>query len=181
MNYIIEEWKEYRDDNWIEKDRYLISNYGRVKSLKVDTEKGELIKGSLVSEFLTIQGRKKEGGRSTKYIHKLVAELFMPNPENKPFVIHLDYNKTNNHLNNLDYATQEELTKHHSKNPNYLKKAFDPSWSKLTYNEAKLLKKKLLDPNRKTRMKILAKQFGVSEMQLWRIKSGENWGHIKVD
>jgi DNA-binding Xre family transcriptional regulator len=44
----------------------------------------------------------------------------------------------------------------------------------------KRLKKKLLDPNRKTRYKILAKQFGVSEMQLHRIKTGENWGHIIV-
>jgi len=43
-----------------------------------------------------------------------------------------------------------------------------------------LLKKKLLDPGRKTRMKILAKQFGVTEMQLHRIKTGENWGEVKV-
>jgi hypothetical protein len=37
-----------------------------------------------------------------------------------------------------------------------------------------------MDPNRKTRLKLIAKQFGISEMQLYRIKSGENWGHIKV-
>jgi len=43
-----------------------------------------------------------------------------------------------------------------------------------------LLKKILLDPTRKTRMKILARQFGVSEMTLYRIKSGKNWGHIKI-
>jgi predicted DNA binding protein len=54
------------------------------------------------------------------------------------------------------------------------------TYSKLTYAQAVILKKKLLDPNRKTRIKVLAKQFGVSEMQLYRIKSGENWGDIKV-
>jgi DNA-binding Xre family transcriptional regulator len=42
------------------------------------------------------------------------------------------------------------------------------------------LKKRLLDPNRKTRLKILAKQYGVTMMTLHRIKTGENWGHIKV-
>ena len=42
------------------------------------------------------------------------------------------------------------------------------------------LKKKLLDPNRRTRLKVLAKQFGVSEMQLHRIKTGENWGDLQV-
>ena len=30
-------------------------------------------------------------------------------------------------------------------------------------------------------MRIIAKQFGISEMQLYRIKSGENWGHVKID
>jgi DNA-binding Xre family transcriptional regulator len=42
------------------------------------------------------------------------------------------------------------------------------------------LKKLISDPNRKTRLKMLAKQFGISEMQVSRIKSGENWGHIKI-
>lgn len=181
MHYVIEEWKLYHGHNWIEKDKFLISNHGRVKSLRVDTVKGTIIKPSRVSDFPTFQGRTVEGKRSTRYIHKIVAELFMTNPENKPFIIHLDYDKYNNHVSNLAYATQEELTKHHRNNPNYKKKAFDPSWSKLTYNEAKILKKKLLDPNRKTRIKMLAKQFGISEMQAWRIKSGENWGHIKID
>lgn len=50
----------------------------------------------------------------------------------------------------------------------------------LTQTQVMLLKKKLLDPNRKTRLKILAKRYGVSEMTLHRIKTGENWGHIKV-
>jgi predicted DNA binding protein len=52
--------------------------------------------------------------------------------------------------------------------------------NKLTVTEVMRLKKKLLDPNRKTRLKIIAKKFGVSEMTLHRIKTGENWGHIQV-
>jgi predicted DNA binding protein len=53
--------------------------------------------------------------------------------------------------------------------------------AKLTESKVRLLKKKIFDPNRKTRLKMLAKQFGISEMQLYRIKSGENWGHVKID
>ena len=59
------------------------------------------------------------------------------------------------------------------------RKKITPS-AKLTETQVIRLKKKLFDPNRRTRLKILAKQFGVSEMQLHRIKTGENWGHIKV-
>jgi uncharacterized protein YjcR len=43
-----------------------------------------------------------------------------------------------------------------------------------------LIKKLLAKPEQKTRLKMIAKQFGVSEMQIRRIKSGENWGHINV-
>ena len=51
---------------------------------------------------------------------------------------------------------------------------------KLTVTKVILIKKLLTKPNQRTRMKMIAKQFGVSEMQIYRIKSGENWGHIKV-
>ena len=51
---------------------------------------------------------------------------------------------------------------------------------KLTSTKVIHLKKLLNDPNRKTRIKMLAKQFGISEMQVHRIKSGENWSHIVV-
>ena len=51
---------------------------------------------------------------------------------------------------------------------------------KLTVTKVMRIKKMLQNPNRKTRIKMIAKQFGVSEMQIFRIKSGENWGHIVV-
>jgi hypothetical protein len=42
------------------------------------------------------------------------------------------------------------------------------------------LKKILNDPNRRTRLKIIAKRFGVTTMQLRRIKTGENWSHVEA-
>jgi hypothetical protein len=53
--------------------------------------------------------------------------------------------------------------------------------SKLTDTQVMLLKKKISDPCRKTRLKIIARQFGISEIQLQRIKRGENWAHIHVN
>ncbi|HEU4633225.1 MAG TPA: HTH domain-containing protein, partial [Flavisolibacter sp.] len=50
---------------------------------------------------------------------------------------------------------------------------------KLNANQVKSIKKILNDKNRKITIKRLAEKYGVSEMTMYRIKSGENWGRIK--
>lgn len=47
----------------------------------------------------------KDGGRKTVLIHRLVAEAYLPNPDNLPIVNHKDENKQNNHISNLEWCT----------------------------------------------------------------------------
>jgi hypothetical protein len=104
----------------------------------------------------------------------------------------LDRNRANDKVANLRWATKEEMLEHSKKSPyviaskkkqvQQLKKLREKKLdgNKLTMTQVMCLKKRLLNPNRKTRLKIIAKQYGVTTMTLHRIKTGENWGHIKV-
>ena len=62
-----------------------------------------------------IVGLRKNGKICTKLLHRIIAETFIPNPENKPQVNHIDGNKQNNNVSNLEWATNSEnqLHRHH--------------------------------------------------------------------
>ena len=55
---------------------------------------------------------RKDGKTYTKTIHNLVAKAFIPNPDNKPQINHIDGNKTNNLVNNLEWVTAKENNQH---------------------------------------------------------------------
>lgn len=182
--YWNEEWKVLKLEDAPEKYKYEISNYGRVRSFFSDPENGKILKLGTTEGFKIIRYFNNEGRYVGKCIHKIVAKYFLDPPlENQTLVLHNDYNRLNNYFQNLRWASHRERYDHWKKfKPDWFgdEKKKKPAYSKLTESEARLLKKKLLNPKRKTRLKILARQFGVSEMQLHRIKTGENWGHIKV-
>lgn len=88
---------------------YQVSNRGRVKSLpRNGTSKSEkllnLHKDSKGSYNVSLS---KNGKRKIAYVHRLVAEAFLPNPDNLPQVFHIDGNPANNDVNNLYWCTQE--------------------------------------------------------------------------
>ncbi|SDX59891.1 NUMOD4 motif-containing protein [Lutibacter oricola] len=177
-----EEWKPYRGEDWVEEDEYLISNYGRVKRKKITDENWKLSKTSLISGYDSFWISKKHLKSTTScYVHRIVAKLFAEKREDQIYVTHLDFDKLNNEASNLKWMNRAELTAHQLNSPYVKKRKGKRTYSKLTEGRVKLIKKKIFDPNRKTRMRIIAKQFGISEMQLYRIKSGENWGSVTID
>jgi len=178
--YLNEKWKDIEfNENISEKEIYKVSNFGRIKSFKVKKENGLLLSLSNVQGYERLILNQKSNKKTARYAHKLVAEAFIPKDNDyQEFVIHLDYNKRNNHINNLEWATHEAKEKHRLNNPAF-KDSSKRRNSKLTENDVIRIKRMINNPNRKNRLKIIAKQFGISEMQLHRIKTGENWGYIK--
>jgi hypothetical protein len=86
---------------------YYISNLGRIKNNKNHIMKTRVLKGGY--EGLTLYNTNE---KKFKSVHRLVAEAFIPNPENKETVNHKDGNKLNNLLENLEWNTQSENVKH---------------------------------------------------------------------
>lgn len=90
----------------LNKNKYAISNFGNFKR---NEKPGRIFSYNNGYEFITLTINKK---CNTFYIHRLVAIAFIPNPENKPQVNHIDGDKQNNTAKNLEWSTISENNLH---------------------------------------------------------------------
>jgi hypothetical protein len=164
--------------------KYAMSNHGRAASYETSVEKdGKLLNGSLTSGYRTLNLH-VDGENGTIYFHREVAKLFCSKKSPKAkYVIHINHKKNENSAKNLKWATLEEVSAHQQKSP--LKIAYKKRQAnrtvglKLTATQVKTIKDMIANPKRKLTYKQIAAKYGVSEMTLYRIKSGENWGKVK--
>lgn len=100
-----EQWKPIQGYE----DRYAVSSKGRVMNLKT----GRVLKNRINTKgyrFITLckgDGKPKQIG-----VHRLVAQAFIPNPLNLPQINHIDENKTNNNVENLEWVTASQNQRH---------------------------------------------------------------------
>lgn len=180
-----EVWKPLQFPGWKHlRKQYALSSQGRIASFtKVVTEDGKLLQGSLTTGYKTLNLH-RPGNNGTLYIHREIARMFLKKPSPKHrFVIHANHNKLDNSVKNLKWATLENMIEHQQSSPAkvaYKKvQANRTTGLKLNATQVKSIKKVLSDKKRTITIKKLAEKFGVSEMTMYRIKSGENWGRVR--
>ena len=138
--------------------------------------------GSLNTGYRTLNLH-RPNNKGTLYIHREMAQLFSKRPSQKhKYVIHRNHNKLDNNIKNLRWATLEQMIDHQQDSPAKIaykeKQAKRTEGLKLTASQVKKIKSILTNKNRNITIRQLSQNYKVSEMTMYRIKSGENWGRI---
>ena len=111
---IHEQWKDVLGYEGV----YQVSNYGRVKRIGdysnqvTHWESEKILKPCAKDNGYLIVGLSLHNRIKNKYVHRLVAEAFIPNTENKDTVNHIDLDRTNNNVSNLEWASYKENNAH---------------------------------------------------------------------
>lgn len=177
----MEQWKKIEEFNY----EYEISSYGRIRSVENVIVRGNGWKYTRKSKILKPSG---SGGylrgavcvnkKMIQYkIHRLVALAFIPNNENKKEVNHIDGNKLNNHVENLEWCTRQENIEHCILNK--LQKPFKGE----EIGNSKLLEFQVIEIRNKFKPRVysrakLAKEYNVSEATIKDILYKRTWIHL---
>lgn len=150
---------------------YEISDHGRVKSVRYP-------KQHVMTVCLTQNGYGKvtlsNKGKKSCSIHRTVAQMFIPNPYNNPEVNHIDGNKLNNQVSNLEWATSSENQKHAFDTGLQVSRKGEDGSSILTNDQVLYIRAHAHEHYSKH----FADMFGVKRQAIDDIISGKNWKHL---
>ena len=124
-------------------------------------------------------------GRSRKHlkVHRLVAQAFIPNLDQKYAVNHIDFDKLNNNVENLEWSTCRENILHSlHKDPKFILHRDRPDQRGSKNKSSKLAEYQVFQIREKLTsgqsLRFIASQFNVSPSTILSIKSGKNWSHL---
>ena len=153
----------------MKKGKYLIEYDCYVAENGNITQNDKEIKPYLNGGYMTV--KLKINGLKVMRVHRLVALAFIPNPDNKPCVDHIDGNKLNNHVNNLEWCTRSENIKHSYDKKLRIKSSEESS--KLTTKDINEIRK--LYSSGDYLQKDLGIKFGINQQQISKIINYKQW------
>lgn len=157
----MEIWQDIKDFKGFQ-----VSSLGRIKN-----PNGRFLHGSDKDGYVRVCMNYK-----LKRIHRLVAEAFILNPENKPEINHKDGNKKNNRVDNLEWSTRKENMSHATKTGLHSVGFGESSpRSILTKDRVSYIRQSFIPRHSEFGQSALGRKFGVSTSCIWRVVHGDNW------
>jgi hypothetical protein len=167
--------KQYKDTD------YYITENGEVYSKKYHPSHNPNCELRKMKPWLNGNGKKRylhvEINDKAIKVHRLVAEVYLPNPDNLPIVEHRDDIKTNNHVSNLMWSTHKQNIKTAIKN-GLIPKGEECTNSKLTEEQVKWIRENHVPRNRQFSIRALARKFGIGNTVIHNIIHNKKWKHI---
>lgn len=170
---MIEEWKPIAD--WPD---YAISNHGRVMRTTTYGRgiAGTIRKPVLVAGYLAVALTNRDGRRKMLHIHRLVAFAFLGEPPAPDMEVnHIDADRLNPRLDNLEWMTKSQNRKHGFDVGYANAKGERNGHSKLTAEQAQAIR---LDGAYRSAWPELARRFGVSKATIRDVATGRTWKHL---
>lgn len=163
---------------------YEVSNLGRVKSLErhiVARQYNRKLDEHILHTYDNGRGYQilslnKDGQQTNHKVHRIVAEAFIPNPNNYPVVNHKDGNKKNNNVDNLEWTTHQQNTKHAIETGLLTPLSGEQVYChKLTWGDIMYIRKYFKTRDKMYGGEALSKKFNVSASTIIRAAKGLSW------
>lgn len=155
-------------------DNYEISNLGNVRNVKTKKLRTpQLRDNGYLATMLSYKGKVKN-----YLIHRLVALAFIPNPENKPMVNHLDGIKINDWVDNLEWSTGKENSDHAYENGLANNRGSNNVMARLTESDVVEIKKLLVQ---NVLHEDIAERFSIAKTAIAKIQRGERWAYVDIE
>lgn len=172
-------------DGW-----YEVSDHGRVRSLSrmllrkngaPHGKKGRILPGHLCDHSYVVVALRKCGKQRAHYVHRLVAEAFIANPEKKPQVNHRNGERAENAISNLEWATGSENILHSYavlRHPRLTLRGETNGNSRITENDVRAIRLEYQPGSSIRGQRQLATKYGVSQRLILNILHRRAWRHV---
>lgn len=172
-------WKDliYQGVNYGE--RFKISNTGKIKNKKTDN----ILKLN-VGKTGYYQVNVSLGNRKSKKLfklHKALAETFIPNPDSLPFVNHIDGNKLNNSLDNLEWCTHRYNVIHafeHNLIDVSKFRGYNNAYAKFSEEDVRYIRNNYIPRDKEFGARALARKFNVGYSTVWHIIHNRSYKNV---
>jgi hypothetical protein len=173
--------KQFRDTGYyVTEDGNVYSNkYGELRKIKQQSRNDyKIIKFRIDKKQYTFS------------VHRIVAECYIPNPNNLPEVDHRDCDKSNNHISNLEWVTRDENRDRAIKNGlliksekskikmSKIKQGSKNPIARLSEQDIKWIRENYIPRDKKFGSTALSKKFGVAQCTISQINSNKKWKHL---